>query len=72
MAAQLGGGADVSRSAPQSAAAPVAILYDGAMIEKAVAKEDRHRYDVSLSDGEFLEISVSQDRFVAGAVGPWP
>ena len=32
--------------------------------EKAAAIDDRHRYDVSLGEGEFLEMTVSQGRFV--------
>jgi hypothetical protein len=72
MAAQWGGGADVGRSTPQSAATPVAVLYDGAVIEKAAAKEDRHRFEVSLSEGEFLELTVSQDLFLVSVsvLGP--
>jgi CHAT domain-containing protein len=44
----------------QSASAPVEILYDGATIERTAAKGDSHRFDVSLSEGDFFEISVSQ------------
>jgi CHAT domain-containing protein len=64
MAAQSGGDAAAGLLAPQSAAAPVAVLYEGATIERAAAKRDRHRYEVSMTEGDYLEMTVSQDRHV--------
>jgi CHAT domain-containing protein len=46
----------------QSTVSPVAILYDGATIEKTAAKGDTDRYEVSLNEGDFFEISASQDQ----------
>src|SRR5262245_44556743 len=40
------------------------MLFEGARIEKAAAQEVGHRYDVSMTEGDFLEMTVSQDRLV--------
>ncbi len=40
------------------------VLYDGATIKKSAAEGDVHRYEASLAAGDFLEISVSQDRIL--------
>src|SRR5947209_1453399 len=39
------------------------VLSDGATFERRAAEGDTHRYDATLSEGDFLEISVSQDQF---------
>ena len=48
----------------QSTVPPVAILHDGATFEKTAVAGDRHLYEVRLTEGDFLEINVSQDGFV--------
>jgi tetratricopeptide (TPR) repeat protein len=38
----------------------VEVLFDGATIEKIATTGDKHRFEVSLNEGDFFEISVSQ------------
>ena len=64
---------DATGSARQQlAGVPAAILYEGATIERAGTHGQTHRYEVSLNDGDFLEVSVSQDQLLVtvSADGP--
>ena len=45
----------------QQSAAPAEVLYDGATIEKTATTGDKHRFEVSLGEGDFFEMSVSQE-----------
>ena len=61
LASRVNGNLDPPASpSRQSAAAPVEVLYDGATIEKTATTGDKHRFEVSLNEGDFFEISVSQ------------
>jgi CHAT domain-containing protein len=52
------------RPFPQSASAQVTVLHDGVTFEETAEAKDRHRYEAWLSEGDFLEITASQDRHV--------
>jgi CHAT domain-containing protein len=43
---------------------PSAILFEGATIERTTAQDATDRYEVSLNEGDYLELSVPQDQAV--------
>jgi CHAT domain-containing protein len=62
VASGFSGYASATRSPRQQSATPSAtILYEGATIERTATKGETHRYEVSLNEGDFLELSVTQD-----------
>lgn len=48
----------------QTVATSESILFEGATIERTSARGESHRYEVSLSEGDFFEMNVSQDQLL--------
>jgi CHAT domain-containing protein len=49
----------------QTVDTPLTILADGSAIARTGVQGETHRYDVALNEGDFLELSVSQDQLLA-------
>jgi tetratricopeptide (TPR) repeat protein len=48
----------------QSVNAPATVLYGESIIQKHGGEGETHRYDVSLNEGDFLELSVAQNQLL--------